>query len=171
MSMHSKHSLDSLKVLADTEGTKLPARRNRSSSESNLFEHDAEELCPVKEGQYIVVSQFEDFEGEVAEGGCVATLIPRSAIRVVVVVSSAAIAMLVPKVALLVSLAGASSGAALSLVCPSLIMLALPDYDYEPSVLPKPLKVVLCVISIALGVVGAVAGTWVALRDIWNEYA
>jgi hypothetical protein len=97
-------------------------------------------------------------------------LVPRSAVRVLVVLCSAAVAVVVPNVGLLVSLAGASSGAALSLVCPSLMALYIPDYNYEQPLLSPGLKVGLCGVSIALGVVGAVAGTAVALSDIKNEY-
>lgn len=147
----------------------------QSMSEGNLLSSFSIRQAPSRSMSWLADSyQWMDTTDEEHEAGFDETrccpLVPRSSVRVVVVICSAAVAILVPNVGLLVSLAGASSGAALSLVCPSLMAICIPDYDYEEPLLPYSLKRGLCAGSIALGVLGAIAGTAVAISDISNAY-
>eukprot|EP00602_Paraphysomonas_sp_CaronLab_P002276 CAMPEP_0185031400 /NCGR_PEP_ID=MMETSP1103-20130426/18860_1 /TAXON_ID=36769 /ORGANISM="Paraphysomonas bandaiensis, Strain Caron Lab Isolate" /LENGTH=342 /DNA_ID=CAMNT_0027566915 /DNA_START=758 /DNA_END=1782 /DNA_ORIENTATION=+ len=92
---------------------------------------------------------------------------PRSTVRVVVVISTAVVATLVPDVGLLVSLAGASSGTALALILP-------PTLDIAISYLQKShissIRLAFNIVSIAFGVFGAFVGTLLSVKDIYRKY-
>lgn len=90
----------------------------------------------------------------------------RCSIRVITIISTALVAYLIPNVGLLVSLTGASSGAALGLIIPSAIDLA---QSQQLHIKLSKWRIVLNLISICLGIFGGVAGTLYAIRDILNR--
>jgi hypothetical protein len=91
----------------------------------------------------------------------------RNSIRIVTIICTAGVAYLIPNVGLLVSLTGASSGAALGLVLPAAFDLAqAQNLNIE---LPR-WRVALNLVSIFLGVVGGIAGTIYSLIEIAKFY-
>ena len=87
---------------------------------------------------------------------------PQFVIRLALVLGTGLLAAIIPNVGLLVSLAGASSGATLALILPSLIDL------YTTKDLSM-LRYGLNCGSIFLGVVGAIAGTYLSVVDITQQ--
>jgi hypothetical protein len=88
---------------------------------------------------------------------------PRVFVRIGLVLVSSLVATLVPDVGLLVSLAGASSGAALALIFPPLFDLTLRRNSKEPLTL---IEHSLHIFSIGIGLFAAVLGTAVSVMDI-----
>ena len=89
----------------------------------------------------------------------------RSFIRVLTIVCTAMVAYLIPNIGLLVSLTGASSGAALGLIMPCAIDLAQSQQLY---IKLSKWRIVLNVTSISLGIFGGLAGTIYVVREILN---
>jgi hypothetical protein len=88
---------------------------------------------------------------------------PRVSVRIMLVLISSLVATLIPNVGLLVSLAGASSGAALALIFPPLFDLTLRRDSKEPLTLSEQF---LHFFSIGLGSLAAVLGTAVSVMEI-----
>eukprot|EP00607_Mallomonas_marina_P002948 CAMPEP_0182431702 /NCGR_PEP_ID=MMETSP1167-20130531/51024_1 /TAXON_ID=2988 /ORGANISM="Mallomonas Sp, Strain CCMP3275" /LENGTH=488 /DNA_ID=CAMNT_0024618333 /DNA_START=281 /DNA_END=1747 /DNA_ORIENTATION=- len=88
----------------------------------------------------------------------------RELFRIILVLSTALVAILVPNVGLLVSLAGATSGAALSLIIPPLI-------DWKLSSKVTLARHIMNTISLVVGVIAAIVGTTAALVDIFRAYS
>eukprot|EP01041_Mallomonas_annulata_P009708 gene9708-20185_t len=88
----------------------------------------------------------------------------RGMFRVVLVSLTALIAILIPNVGLLISLAGASSGSALSMIIPPLIDMKINRESISIQ------RLVMNFFSIFIGSLGAIIGTFVAIRDIFSVY-
>lgn len=94
-------------------------------------------------------------------------LFPKPIIRICLVCCTSLVSTLVPNVGLLVSLAGASSGAALALVFPPLFDLVL----HRQEILKLSLfEIFVDLISIFLGISAGVLGTAVSLHDISQSF-
>jgi hypothetical protein len=89
--------------------------------------------------------------------------IPRSLVRILLVCFSSMVSTLVPDVGLLVSLAGASSGAALALIFPPLLYLTLHQNKKEKIAVSE---LTIHILSIVVGLTAAVLGTAVSLLEI-----
>ena len=88
----------------------------------------------------------------------------RSLLRFGLVIFTALIAITVPNVGLLIALSGASSGAALSLIIPPLVDMKIAETRLNWN------RLLVNIISIIIGTLGAIIGTYVALQDIMNVY-
>lgn len=108
---------------------------------------------PVVSTRYVAVPTSEDSSTSTQP------TIPQFVIRYFLVISTGLLATLIPNVGLLVSLAGASSGATLALILPPLIDL------YINKNIPSIRYGINCA-SVALGIVGAIAGTYMSVVDI-----
>lgn len=94
--------------------------------------------------------------------------IPRDTIRISLVLITSLISALVPNVGLLVSLAGASSGAALSLIFPPIFDLVLHTSMKESRTYGE---LILDILSIVLGILASIFGTIQSLQDIWTTFS
>ncbi len=83
--------------------------------------------------------------------------------RVCLVCFTSLVSTLVPNVGMLVSLAGASSGAALALVFPPLFDLVL-HRDRKSQL--SSCEIFVDIFSVLLGISAAILGTFVSIRDI-----
>jgi hypothetical protein len=84
-------------------------------------------------------------------------------VRILLVCFSSLVSTLVPDVGLLVSLAGASSGAALSLIFPPLLYLTLHQNRKEKIAMSE---MTVHILSIVVGLTAAVLGTAVSVMKI-----
>lgn len=88
----------------------------------------------------------------------------RSFLRCFLVVCTSLVAAFIPNIGLLVSLAGATSGTALALIFPPLLEVYISKQQHV--VMSRP-RALFCGISIVVGVLGAIVGTAISLRDIY----
>ena len=94
--------------------------------------------------------------------------LPRDTIRISLVLITSLISTLVPNVGMLVSLAGASSGAALSLIFPPVVDLVLYIWMKESRTYGE---LIVDILSIVLGILAAIFGTISSLQDIWTSFS
>ena len=89
----------------------------------------------------------------------------RSFLRLVLVICTVLVAAFIPNIGLLVSLAGATSGTSLALIFPPLLEVCI-TRQQRVSCMSKP-RWLFCVVSMGIGVIGAILGTLISLNDIY----
>ena len=89
----------------------------------------------------------------------------RSFLRVLLVVCTALVAAFIPNIGLLVSLAGATSGTSLALIFPPLLEVCI---SRQQQIDISSSRFVFCVISIFIGILGAILGTVMSLSAIYD---
>lgn len=94
--------------------------------------------------------------------------LPKSSVRIGLIVLTSLIATFIPDVALLVSLAGASTGSVLSLVIPATMELALATKQGRQL---SPFEKLMDCLSICIGIWAACVGTVVSLQAIITKYS
>lgn len=171
--------------VSEVQHSDIDTSLNRSS-----FEHKDVERAELSSSHTLTFARGSDHDKEITGGRYLAVCsavrwllvdFRGSMYRIGIALFSVFVAILVPNVGLMIPLAGASSGIALALIFPSTIDLIIHSCFMHNNAKPSGMaiahfnirslslpwwRVCLNLLSIAMGIVGAAMGTFVAIENI-----